>query len=209
MHKYPLRAVYIFCRAPFATCCMLPALVTLLAPLVVLLVEFLLQLVSSDSDISPPRGLLSCELIRTFGRLTSKIRSAGEQKCPEHIFCILKMPSCDCTTLTGYNYFIERTRSILLSFAWVTAWVVLVAGLASGLPRLRTIDASHLVFGRRRGWVAREMPACEAKSASHDGEENLHSIISIPASPYHLRHPMLFLPVSSFQPRSWEAHRHT
>lgn len=73
----------------------------------------------------------------------------------------------------GNDDLVQSARRILLALAGVTTGVVLVCGVATGLPRLGVFclgDAALAVVG---GWVLTEVPAGQSECTGHDGQQDL------------------------------------
>ena len=78
----------------------------------------------------------------------------------------------------GDDDLVQSRRSILAGLGGVTAGVVLVFGVAAGLPGLRVGGDANGVLGRGGSGVAGEMPAGETEGTGHDGEEDLEVVVS-------------------------------
>ena len=68
---------------------------------------------------------------------------------------------------------VQGTGSVLAGLAGVAVWVVLVGGLAAGLPGLGALSLSDLVLAAGGSRVGAEVPAGKTESAGHDREEDL------------------------------------
>jgi len=78
----------------------------------------------------------------------------------------------------GNDDLVQGAWGVPSLLAGVSTWVVLVCGVLAGLPWLGILNFSYWVLGRRRGWVAREVPSGETKSTGHDCEKDLHIELS-------------------------------
>ena len=74
----------------------------------------------------------------------------------------------------GNDDLVEGRGGVFARLARVTARVVLVLGVAAGLPGLGVGSLCDGVLGRGRSGVAREVPASKTESAGHDSEKDLY-----------------------------------
>lgn len=72
---------------------------------------------------------------------------------------------------------VQRTGSVLAGLAGVAVWVVLVGGVAAGLPGLGAFRDSDLVLAAGGSRVGAEVPASKTESAGHDREEDLRDAV--------------------------------
>lgn len=77
----------------------------------------------------------------------------------------------------GDDDLVQRTGSILAGLAGVAVWVVLVGGVAAGLPGLGALSDSDLVLAAGGSRVGAEVPAGKTESAGHDREEDLRDAV--------------------------------
>lgn len=135
-------------------------LVALLAPLVVLLVE---RLRLGESAIRPESAHNS--------HFTSDMASPGPAM-------FLLLPDRRKTTHLRQvdvrdDDLVQGAGSVLARLGGVAVRVVLVGGVAAGLPGLGAVGLADLVLAAGRRRVGAEVPAGEAEGAGHDCEENL------------------------------------
>lgn len=73
----------------------------------------------------------------------------------------------------GDDNLVKSAGSVLAGLAGVAVGVVLVSGVAAGLPGLGAVSLANLVLTAGGGRVGAEVPAGEAESARHDREKDL------------------------------------
>lgn len=90
---------------------------------------------------------------------------------------LIFLQSPNCTHLRQVDVrdddLVQRTGSILAGLAGVAVWVVLVGGVAAGLPGLSALGLADLVLAAGGSRVGAEVPAGKTESAGHDHEEDL------------------------------------
>jgi len=90
---------------------------------------------------------------------------------------LIFLQSPNCTHLRQVDVrdddLVQRTGSILAGLAGVAVWVVLVGGVAAGLPGLSALGLADLVLTAGGSRVGAEVPAGKTESAGHDHEEDL------------------------------------
>lgn len=73
----------------------------------------------------------------------------------------------------GNDNLVQGAGGVLAALAGVAVGVVLVLGIAAGLPGLGAVGFANFVLAAGRGRVGAEVPAGKTESAGHDCEKNL------------------------------------